>query len=280
MVEYFTQALQNSWAVFQYVCVVYCVCLAMETLLPAEQNQPLRRVGFNIAWTALFLLATNLLTPPFRELIKPLVSKFGLAAAFPFPDSALGQLGTVLAFFFIVDFLYYWLHRSQHAFGWLWAQHRIHHSEYALNATTSNRHHWTEEPLRVFAIWLPFGLVFQQPAMGGWLWSVFLLWGYFIHMNIRMPLGPLTPVISGPQLHRIHHSTQPEHLDRNFAAFFPVFDVLFGTYYAPRRGEYPATGLVDGEDLNGLVRASLAPFPGLRKLVRRRAVKQQGNVAA
>jgi sterol desaturase/sphingolipid hydroxylase (fatty acid hydroxylase superfamily) len=54
--------------------------------------------------------------------------------------------------------------------------------------------------------------------------------------------GAATPLLAGPQWHRIHHSTQPEHANRNFAAFFPFLDTLFGTYYAPRAGEYPPTG--------------------------------------
>jgi hypothetical protein len=51
---------------------------------------------------------------------------------------------------------------------------------------------------------------------------------------------------------------------------FPLFDVLFGTCCAPRRNEYPATGLVSGEDLNGVVRASWAPFAFRGKDIGRR----------
>jgi sterol desaturase/sphingolipid hydroxylase (fatty acid hydroxylase superfamily) len=39
----------------------------------------------------------------------------------------------------------------------------------------------------------------------------------------------------------------PEHHDCNFNQFFPVFDVLFGTYRQPRPTEYPPTGLSSGE---------------------------------
>jgi sterol desaturase/sphingolipid hydroxylase (fatty acid hydroxylase superfamily) len=38
-----------------------------------------------------------------------------------------------------------------------------------------------------------------------------------------------------------------EHHNCNFNQFFPVFDVLFGTYRRPRHDEYPPTGLVDGD---------------------------------
>ena len=30
-----------------------------------------------------------------------------------------------------------------------------------------------------------------------------------------------------------------------FAAYFPILDILFGTYRAPHKDEYPATGVTD-----------------------------------
>lgn len=268
MPQYLHDSLVNTWQQFQWICVIYSVGIAIESLRPAQASQPLRHIGFNIAYTALFLLATNLLVPPLQALTKPWVDGFGLALPVAFPDGFAGQLLQVLAFLFILDFFYYWFHRAQHVLPWFWAQHKIHHSETSLNVTTGNRHHWLEEPLRIFLVWLPIGLLFQQkPVTIAWLWSGFLLWGYFIHMNLRLPLGPLTPVFGGPQLHRIHHSNQPEHYDKNFAAFFPIIDIVFGTYCKPGRTTWPTTGLADGEDLNGLLRASLAPFRTWRRQI-------------
>lgn len=267
--QHLHDALVNTWQQFQWVCVIYCVGLALERLRPAQESQPLQHVGFNLVYTALFLLATNILVPPLQAITKPWIDQFGLALPVAFPDSLSGQVLQVLTFLFIMDFFYYWFHRSQHMSPWLWAQHKIHHSEYSLNVTTGNRHHWLEEPLRVFLLWLPIGLLFQQkPVTIAWLWTTFLLWGYFIHMNLKLPFGPLTPVFGGPQLHRIHHSNLTEHHDKNFAAFFPIFDILFGTYYKPRPGMYPTTGLGDGEDLNNLMRASVAPFRAWASMVR------------
>jgi len=266
--QYVHDSLVNTWQQFQWICVIYCVGLALEWLRPAQTPQPLQHIGFNIVYTVLFLLATNFLVPPLQALTKPWIDAWGLALPIAFPETFGGQLLQALAFFFIMDFFYYWLHRSQHTFSTLWAQHKIHHSDVSLNVTTGNRHHWLEEPIRVFALWLPIGILFQQkPVTIAWLWSMFLLWGYFIHMNLRLPLGPLTPILCGPQLHRVHHSNLPEHRDKNFAAFFPIFDVIFGTYYKPERETYPTTGLSDGEDLNGLVRASLAPFRAWKKQI-------------
>jgi len=261
-----------SWSEFQFICVIYCVGLSLESLWPAQAAQPLRDMAFNIVYTALFLIITNLAVPPLQALTKPWIDHFGLAIPIAFPDHFLGQLLQAMVFLFIYDFFYYWLHRAQHTFPLLWAQHKLHHSDFSLNVTTGNRHHWLEEPIRVFVVLLPIGLLFNQKAVTiGWLWTTLLLWGYFIHLNVRLQLGPLSPVVCGPQVHRIHHSDRPEHFDRNFAAFFPVFDILFGTYCAPRRDEFPGTGLADRENLNGFVRASLAPFRSWVSAARRRS---------
>jgi sterol desaturase/sphingolipid hydroxylase (fatty acid hydroxylase superfamily) len=269
--DLFDSAFTNAWSSFKFVCVVYCIGLTFESLRPAQTGQPMRDVGFNIVYTMIFLVLTLLLVPPLQAITQPWIATWGLAIPIVFSDNFVGQVGQGLVFLFVYDCFYYWFHRAQHAFPALWAQHRFHHSERSLNITTGNRHHWLEEPLRVFAVLLPIGLLFQQKAVTiVWLWTALTLWGYFIHMNLRLDFGPLTPVLGGPQLHRIHHSNLPQHRDRNFAAFFPILDIAFGTYVAPQRGEYPTTGLADGEDLNSLLRANLSPFRDWFRILRPR----------
>jgi sterol desaturase/sphingolipid hydroxylase (fatty acid hydroxylase superfamily) len=261
MPDFLSNALANTWQQLQIVAVIYCAGLALESLRPAEPEQPIAHIRFNIFYTVLFLFVANLAVPPLAELTKPVIALYGLKIPVRFPDAFGWQVLQALAFLFIYDFFYYWFHRSQHTFPWLWAQHKIHHSERSVNATTGNRHHWLEEPIRVFVVLLPIGLLFdQKPVTIAAIWTGLTLWGYFIHMNVRLDLGPLTPVFAGPHLHRIHHSLEPDHRDRNYAAFFPIYDIAFGTYRPPAKDEYPQTGLDTGEDLNGIARASLAPF--------------------
>jgi sterol desaturase/sphingolipid hydroxylase (fatty acid hydroxylase superfamily) len=82
----------------------------------------------------------------------------------------------------------------------------------------------------------------------------------FTHTNLRLSLGPLTPVVCGPQVHRIHHSRLPEHQDKNFAQMFPFIDVVFGTYWAPERGEFPPTGTQGLASDAPILRALVQPF--------------------
>ena len=227
-------------------------------------------IAFNLGYIVFLILFNNILMPSLMGMMQPLVARYGLAIPISFPDALGWQIAQVAAFFFIHDFFYYWFHRGQHTLAFAWPEHKLHHSEQSVNVTTTLRHHWLEDPIRVWVILLPMGLLFaQKPVTIGWLAMAMNFFGYFVHLNLRLPLGPLTPVVAGPQWHRLHHSIKPEHTDRNFAAFFPIFDILFGTYTKPKPGEYPKTGLHSKENLNGPLRATLSPFRDWFRMLRR-----------
>jgi sterol desaturase/sphingolipid hydroxylase (fatty acid hydroxylase superfamily) len=161
-------------------------------------------------------------------------------------DGIAGVAVSVLAYGVTWDFFQYWFHRSQHVFPALWPSHRVHHSDASVNATTALRRSVLELFLIFLFILVPTVIVAGVDGTAAPIaFAVFYGWGFFNHANIRLSLGPLAPVLSGPHWHRLHHAIDPEYRDRNFAAYFPILDILFGTYRAPRRGEYPATGVTD-----------------------------------
>ncbi|MEO6748416.1 MAG: sterol desaturase family protein [Casimicrobiaceae bacterium] len=253
--------------------VVYVVFLGIERLLPAERGQPMRDWWFNIRYQAfsyyfvLLFVYPALVALTIGALRSAHPGWFGLLHIDGKVDAAL----SLVVFFFIYDFFYYWFHRLQHRSPLLWQQHKLHHSEESLNATTAMRHHWLEEMLRIFFVGIPMALVFGlTPVTAGWLGAALIYWPYFIHANLRLPLGHLTRVVVGPQAHRIHHSRDAAHADRNFAAVFPLWDLLFGTFCAPRAGEYPRTGLTSGERVTSFWQANVLPFTGWRDMWRAR----------
>lgn len=259
--DYLSDQLGTAWVQLQLAAWVFCAGLVLESLRPAERHQPLGHIAFNIGFTAYFVVVTALVMPPIQALTQGIATRLAIGIPLHLPDGIAGQILQALAFLFVFDFFYYWFHRAQHRFGPLWAQHKVHHADASLNVTTTNRHNVLEEPLRAFLVLLPIGVLFDmKPITLGWIWLAISVWGYLIHMNVRIELGPLSWVVTNPQVHRIHHSRLPGHRDRNFAVFFPVLDVLFGTWYRPARGEFPPTGLDTGEDLNHWWRATVAPF--------------------
>ncbi len=259
----------NAWVEVKVAMLVYGIGMSVEFFLPAEHNQPAKNIIFNLVYTIIFVFATAVLVRSTDWIIAPVVAwAGGPLLQFSFGDSLLWELLYTLTFFAIFDFFYYWFHRFQHSWDVLWSQHKFHHSEESLNITTANRHHWLEDWLRIFLILIPMQWLIQlRPGAIGMIWSTFLLWGYFIHMNLRIDLGPLTPVLAGPQLHRIHHSRLKQHQDKNYAAFFPLFDVLFGSYWRPRKGEFPPTGLLSGQNMNTLKSANFEPFMNWKELL-------------
>jgi sterol desaturase/sphingolipid hydroxylase (fatty acid hydroxylase superfamily) len=121
------------------------------------------------------------------------------------------------------------------------------------------------------------GLLVQiTPIEGALILLVTSHWSVFFHANLRLPFGPLTSVIGGPQYHRIHHSRLTKHQDRNFAAFFPIWDVLFSTYYRPRAGEWPATGLHSGEKITSFTEAFVGPFRAWFRMIRTNCLRLVG----
>ena len=94
-------------------------------------------------------------------------------------------------------------------------------------------------------------------------------WNFVVHMNIRASFGRFWPMLNSPQYHRIHHAADLVYANRNFAALFPVFDVIFRTYHRPEKDEYPASGLENGEAPSGLLEAIAWPF---RRYLRTRPV--------
>lgn len=252
------------------VIVILLVGLLIERMRPAERAQPSAHIAFNVGYIAFVIAANILLLAPLMAVMQPIVQKHGLNFPIHFPDGTGWQILQALAFFFVYDFFYYWFHRAQHTLSAAWPLHKLHHSDRSVNVTTTLRHHWLEEPLRIWLILLPIGLLFdQKPVTVAWIGTAMILFGYFVHLNLRLPLGPLTPVIAGPQWHRLHHSIEPQHADRNFSAFFPVYDIVFGTYSKPGRDEYPATGLHSGEDLNSAYSAVFSPFRDWAGMIRR-----------
>lgn len=250
------------------VLVISLVFRGLERFAPAERGQPHSAWLFNLAYTPFILVFIFLLGVAFGPAYG-LVSAYtggGLLPRFAGEGSgAAAHVLFALVYFVIWDFCQYALHRLQHTFPILWETHKFHHSETALNSTTQ---------ARVHALSYVLALVFHLPVIVLFgprtphfvaAFLMFRLWGFFNHMNVRVGLGPFTPLVSGPQWHRLHHSIREEHHDKNFATFFPFIDILFGTYRRPGADEYPPTGLA-GEPPGRVREATIAPLRACYKL--------------
>lgn len=242
--------------------------LAIEELFRAARPAKgtyFRGVRLNIGIALLLFLAEATIGVAGRVFLVAAVAQLPGAGLLRLPVSATPSLPELLAlacvWLIARDFFYYWLHRAQHRFAWLWAIHEVHHSDEHMNVTTTFRHHWLQVPLDTVLILVPFTyLVTPPPAIAAIAFGLDLVIGQFIHLNARIRLPWFHWLIATPHHHRIHHSNEPRHMDRNFAAITPFWDVLFGTYYRAGKDEYPATGLIAGGSPRTVIDAAMLPF--------------------
>ncbi len=140
----------------------------------------------------------------------------------------------------ILDFVRYVNHRAQHAFGWLWRLHLVHHSDHDFDFTNDLRFHPLDTAMQVAAatvvVWF-----FAPPALAVVVDRLLaMIVGMIAHMNVELPSWlerPLRLVFITPQIHRIHHSIDDPDQGRNLGTVFVCWDRLFGTYLdTPLRG--------------------------------------------
>ena len=134
---------------------------------------------------------------------------------------------------------YYWGHRLSHEIPFLWDFHAIHHSAEEMDYLVSSRAH-------------PIDLVFSRLCALAPIYAlglgavngtegikiplvvtfVGLIWGTFIHANLKWRFGPLEWLISTPGFHHWHH-TKSGPINRNYSTMLPWMDWLFGTLHLP-----------------------------------------------
>ena len=267
----------SDWlTVIKFAGLMTIIGFSLEQIKPIGRRLPVAAMLFNIAYVACSFAILVTLVPWLQGFTNPIVQRWGCLLHLGFPDGLVGSIVSVAVFLLIYDFFYYWWHRAQHATFWLWAVHELHHTERHLNVTTSARHHWLEESIRLFTVLLPMSLLFRLdgPSIGA-VFTVAMFFGYFIHLNLRLELGALSGVIGGPQYHRLHHSIENQHHNRNFAALFPIWDRVFGTQRLPKPGEWPETGLTEYPISNSWRHALFGPFIAWAGAVRLRLRRRE-----
>ncbi|MFN8357353.1 MAG: sterol desaturase family protein [Spirosomataceae bacterium] len=147
----------------------------------------------------------------------------------------------VLAFF-ADDFSYYWFHREAHLVRWFWASHVVHHSSQKYNLATALRQTWTGNLTGsfIFYLWMP--IVGFHPVTIVTMQQISLLYQYWIHTETIGKLWkPIEFVFNTPSHHRVHHASDLQYLDKNYAGILIIWDRLFGTFI--EEDERPTYGL-------------------------------------
>jgi sterol desaturase/sphingolipid hydroxylase (fatty acid hydroxylase superfamily) len=161
-----------------------------------------------------------------------------LPAALPAAMAALPLAARLGLAFVIGEVGFYWGHRLTHAIPLLWRFHAIHHSPQHLYFMVNTRAHPVDLIFtRLVGLAPLYVLGLAGPGIEGSVAPVSVIlvatvWGFFIHANLAIRLGPLEWLLATPAFHHWHHSRR-DHTNRNFASMLPLLDRLFGTHYLP-----------------------------------------------
>jgi sterol desaturase/sphingolipid hydroxylase (fatty acid hydroxylase superfamily) len=98
------------------------------------------------------------------------------------------------------------------------------------------------------------------PAVLGLLTPFNVMMSAFVHANLNWTLGPFRYVLASPVFHRWHHTAAERGGSKNFAGTFPIWDLLFGTFYMPATELPDAYGIGEPDFPSTLGGQLLYPF--------------------
>lgn len=174
---------------------------------------------------------------------------------------------TWLILFVLVDFFYYWFHRSSHEINFLWnTAHVVHHQSEDYNLSVA---------LRQASLGGVFSMLFYLPlALMGFSAYAFLtvkglnlIYQFWIHTEAinKMPRW-FEYVFNTPSHHRVHHGRNPKYIDRNHAGTLMIWDRMFGTFQ--QEEEKPTYGVTKPTNTWNPVWANILPIVDMTNQVK------------
>ncbi len=156
------------------------------------------------------------------------LKRAGLIYLFPLPYLPRAAIALLL-----FDLWMYFWHLANHRIPLFWLFHRAHHNDPEMDASTSLRLHPVEICFSS-VIRLPvFLLIGMDVSMLAIYESVLMVSILFHHSNISLPVKAdkiLRIFIVTPDMHRMHHSINPDEINSNYSSIISIWDRIFNTF--------------------------------------------------
>jgi sterol desaturase/sphingolipid hydroxylase (fatty acid hydroxylase superfamily) len=265
----FVELLLSGSRTLAGLVAIMAVLAVLEAAVPRRRRGAWNRahLGPNLGLTAI-TFATNLFLNAGLVLVLALVEQAGYR---PLAFLGLGSVATAIAVVVALDFAWYLAHTTMHRVPRLWRIHAVHHSDPAIDVTTTIRQHPAEGLIRYAYMGVAAVAIGAPPAA----FAVYRVWsalqGLVSHSNVRLPArleAVLGLVFVTPRLHELHHSVDVRETNTNYGTITNLFDRLFRTFTPARRGGAVAVGLLGHDEpasqtLGALLRAREPAGPHL-----------------
>ena len=262
----------QSLLIASYGAVILCSGLitALEYGFPARKEW----LGGKREWTNdfIFMGVVQMVLPKLLSLAVPLIAidlmaANGAATGGIWPHHWPIALQTILMLVG-AEFGRYWMHVLCHNWEPFWRLHAVHHSPHKLYWLNVGRFHPIEKALQFLLDSLPFILMGVSKDVLMAYFVFYAINGFYQHCNIDVRLGMLNCIISGPELHRWHHSVFIEESNTNYGNNLIIWDLIFGTFFFPDEKEVGDLGLINRDYPDGFAGQMKTPFiKGLDKQI-------------
>lgn len=130
----------------------------------------------------------------------------------------------------LADLAYYWEHRFLHSNGLGWATHTVHHSSPHFNISVAYRHGPLDWFFPLF-FHLPLAVLGFNPFMIFLAEVIVQVFQTLLHTEaVKKFPRPIEAIFNTPSHHRVHHATNKQYLDKNYAGILIIWDRMFGTF--------------------------------------------------
>lgn len=207
-----------------YASGLYVILLLVELLWDVRSK---KRVRF---WEPLTNVSFYLVTAIAEKGIYGMI--IGMAFVF-LSDFALFEIpmnwSTWIICLVLADFTYYWMHRCEHRVRLFWTLHSVHHSSEEYDLTTAMRLFWFLD----VTLWLFFAPLILIGFNGLQVLSCMVIvftYMTWVHTEKIDKLGWFDRYFNSPSVHRVHHGSNRQYIDKNYAGILVIWDRIFGSY--------------------------------------------------
>lgn len=194
--------------------------------------------------------------------VSGLLAGFWTSANIGMAPSTASTIVFSAAFVLLTDLGLFVAHYISHKVPFFWAFHKVHHSAEVLTPVSAYRFHPVDTFLNSFILSLTVGpiigiyqflyttdLVAASSLIYGNVMFLFLLTANFRHSHLALHFPQvLSHWLVSPAMHRVHHSTNPIHFDKNLGIIFSVWDRIANTYFLPDKDVVLEFGIGGGEE--------------------------------
>lgn len=121
-----------------------------------------------------------------------------------------------------------------HRVGFAWANHGVHHSSPHFNISVAYRFGPIDSILPL-AFHIPMAMLGFNPFLILFAEKMVQLYQTALHTELVKKLPAwFEALMNTPSHHRVHHGSNPEYIDKNYAGIFIIWDKMFNTFKAEK----------------------------------------------